>query len=1292
MGLGRWGVRIKQIELLGFKSFKDKTVLSFPAGITAIVGPNGCGKSNVVDALRWVLGEQSIRHLRGHEMGDVVFAGTADNTPLGMAEVNLLLENAAPLISVPEVHTNGAANGSNGVHSNGTNGSEENVNTNIPENTPESSPENMPALNTSGGNGTTLGNWTEMMVSRRYFRSGESEYLLNKIPCRLRDIVEFFLGTGAGTKAYSIIEQGRVDHLINAKPDEIRVLIEEAAGVSLYRSRRLAAERKLERTQDNLARVADLLHEMERQLGSLRRQAKKADQYQTLQEELKTVDLTLLCKAYQALLDELETLDTRRKEVVQEDQRLSEESQRLQAERGQALAGLEEEEIALRASEERCHTLESTLQQGEQRKQFFVQQEQRAADRATATETELSGLDERQALVHNDIESLSQQASHSQQELHEEEAILQTQEQENAGLQQALLQSEAATEEYKTGIVDLLTQGAQVQNSLAYSRRRAAEVEQRLHVLSGEAERISGVLAETEQRLSTTQSRAAQLRERLLIGQRQRVEKTDGLREVVSVGEQLEQELAAAWAKQAELRTRLSTLEEMEQGYERYAPGVQSIMSNLADMADRAKSSEKNSQNRTSAQVLGVVAQMLEVPHTYERAVAAVLREKLEYVIVADVGDGLAAVEYLRNAEAGHGSFIPRQPRKTGQGQGLARQNGQSLTVGQGSSVAISAPLTEESDATPLLSFLSIEPEYRDVFETLLEDTVLVPDLQTGLRLWHERHNGRNGDETNRHTDRPTTFVTLEGEVLSAEGVVSGGSEGFAEEGLLERRREIRDLHQLVEEHEHVVSGLVSRRQDAKRTQQEIEGELARLEAEARALGEESETLQREAGQLEGEQRRLLDKKESTGYERQTLDEEQHTLSTEIETLSAREAEIGTQRKEQEIQLAEKQSEVAQAKVALEQQRSVCDDLRIRVAERRERHEGMRAQRLRLQEQQRELAERLTSGHAERDAAQGEGEKIRTALAELAERLVQQAEDLSAATHEQETRRESCAQLRTTCREYEEQIELSRAAQAELQEEKTRLEVSLAEKRVSGEHLDTTVQERYEVPICQVLSEYVAGEIEIEEGEQRRQDLRNKLARLGEVNPGAASELAEIEERHTFLKSQESDLDTSIADLQNTITKLNRELRDRFKETFTLVDEKFRAVYERLVEGGKAQIALSDENDLTNSGVEISIQPPGKRLRSLQLLSGGEKALAALSFTFALFLIRPSPFCVLDEVDAPLDDANVGRFNQLVREISASTQVVLITHNKRTMEAASTLYGVTMQEPGVSTVVSVSMS
>ena len=1214
-------MRIKQIELLGFKSFKDKTTLTFPAGVTAIVGPNGCGKSNVVDALRWVLGEQSSRQLRGSEMGDVVFAGTQGNPPLGMAEVKLLLENTdIPIVSPPEALGNGGSTG-------------------------------------RAGNG-----WTEMMVSRRYFRSGDSEYFLNNIPCRLRDIIEFFLGTGAGSKAYSIIEQGRVEHLINAKADEIRVLIEEAAGVSLYRSRRLAAERKLERTQDNLARVADLLYEMERQLGALRRQAKKAAQYQVLQEELKTVDLTLLCKAYQALLDELTRLDARRTEVVAEETGLEHQLQQLQVERAQTQAALEDQEAALHASQEKGHSIHSALQQGEQRKQFLLHQEQRAAERADAAQTELATMEERRGVVHNEIESLAEQARQSQARLAEEEAVLQRHEQDSARLQHTLLADEAAAEELKTEIVDLLTQHAQVQNGLAYARRRGGELGQRLRVLAAEAEQVSAGLAKTEHGLATTHSRAAELHERLLLGQREQQEKTDSLRAVVSAGEELEQELAGAWAKQAELRTRLSTLEEMEQGYERYAPGVQSIMAG----------------DESLAQVVGVVAQMLDVPHSYERAVAAVLREKLEYVVVAEVGDGLTAVEYLCQTEAGYGSFIPLQPRGGSQPRTVAQHNGHGLTVGQGLSVVMASP-AKPDEVTPLLSLLSVEPQCREVVEALLADTFLVPDLQTGLQCWQRDR-------------QPRTFVTPSGEVLTAQGVVSGGSQTFAQEGLLERRREIRDLHHQVEQHDGVVADLVRRRQEAKHSRQDLEGELARLEAQARALGEEREALQRQAGQLEGEQRRLLDKKEGIGYERQTLEEEKSGLGDEIASLAARASELDGQRQEREARLAEGQEQVAQAKVSLEHQRAVCDELRVRVAERRERQEGLRTQRSRLQDQQTELSERAAACQAEHCAAQAEAEKIRTGQADQAARVVQHRAELAAVSQEQERQQESCAQLRASCRACEEGLERCRAGQLQLQEEKTRLEVKSAEKRVSCDHINTAGHERYEVAIPGVLALYVPNQLEIEAGEERRQELRNKLGRLGEVNPGAAGELAEVEQRHTSLKAQEVDLQASIADLQSTIAKLNRESRDRFKETFDMVDVKFRQVYERLVQGGSARIELTDENDLTHSGVEISVQPPGKRLRSLQLLSGGEKALAALSFIFALFLIRPSPFCVLDEVDAPLDDANVDRFNQLVREISQTTQMVLITHNKRTMEVASTLYGVTMQEPGVSTVVSVSLS
>ncbi len=1195
-------MRIKQLELLGFKSFKNKTVLTFPTGITAVVGPNGCGKSNVVDALRWVLGEQSPRHLRGQEMGDVVFAGNEGSAPLGMTEVTLLLENDA---SDPQVN----------------------------------------------GNGGSLGNWTEMMIARRYFRSGESEYLINKIPCRLRDIVEFFLGTGAGSKAYSIIEQGRVDHLINAKPEEIRALIDEAAGVSLYRSRRLAAERKLERTHDNLSRVVDLLREMERQLGSLRRQAKKAEQYRALQEELRAVDLTLLCRAYQALSAELATLDTQRIELLQQEEHLGQVEQRLLAERAETSAALAREETTLHAVAEQQHALESTLRQGEQQAQFFLQQEQQAKARVSAAEGEIGTLTEKQAQVQNETSHLSALNADIQQLLLQDEALLGTHEQETTALQHTLAQREAAAEEIKTEIVDLLTQEAQVQNALAYARRRAAEVEQRLQVLARETERLTNLRQETEHALASVQSRAAHLRARLLTGQQQHVEKADGLREVANVSEQVNAELTAAWAKQAELRARLATLEEMEGDYDRYAQGVRSIMTSAEPPAG----------------IYGAVAQMVEVPREYERAVAAVLRDKLEYVVVSGIEEGLSAVEYLRNTRAGHGSFIPLCPRKT---NGSSHENGHENCQ--------ACPTVGEGTAPLLLSFLTVDQRYREVAETLLGDAVLVPDLRVGLQLWHQ-----NGVHC--------TFVTPEGEVITAQGVVSGGSEGFAEEALLERRREIRTLQEEVERHEAVVAALMQRRQEVKQQQQDLEGEILRLEEEARILGKESEVLQREEGKLEGERRRLLDKNEGLAYEQRTLQSEQQSLLQEIDAREGHDAEIKARRNEREIALTAKQAEVAQVRVALEQQRVLGDELRVRVAERRERQQGLRVQLARLGERQQELADSLALSRAEIQAAQAESERRHKDAEDLAVRLAQTTAELAVAEQEYALRRESCTQLRNQGHACDQRLEQERTTRTELQEEKTRLEVKLAEKRVARENIEATISERYGLTAADVLPQY-SGVCADAINDTRRQELRDKIARLGEVNPGAAAELAEVEERYTFLQSQETDLRRSLDDLQSTITKLNRESRERFRDTFAQVDVKFREVYGRLVEGGKAQIMLTHEDDLTESGVEVAVQPPGKRLRLLQLLSGGEKALAALSFTFALFLIRPGPFCVLDEVDAPLDDANVGRFNQLLREMSASTQVILITHNKRTMEAASTLYGITMQEPGVSTVVSVRVS
>ena len=1203
-------MRIKQLELLGFKSFKHKTTLTFPKGITAVVGPNGCGKSNIVDALRWVLGEQSAKHLRGQEMSDIVFAGNDGSAPLGMADVSLLLENPAspgPLANGNPEH--------NGAHENGA------------------GPD-----------------WAEVMVSRRYFRSGDSEYLFNKVPCRLRDIVEFFLGTGAGTKAYSIIEQGRVEALINAKAQEIRAFVEEAAGVSLYRSRRLAAERKLERTRENLSRVSDLLHEMDRQLGALRRQAKKAEQYKALQDELKTVDLTLQSRAYQALTAEVRSLDSRQAAVGREEGQLTQKVHTLQAERMSTAERLAREEGALRELEERIHELESTLQRSEQKQSFRAQQEEQVHIRLANAEHDYGLVSEKKVQVEQELAQRAASAAEVAQQIRHDEGSLQTQEHTLVDLQDAALQHESQLEERKTEIVDLLTQESQVQNALVYARKRTEEVTQRLGVLAHEAKQVGQLRSEREQSLAALQEKSAALHQCVQHGQQQREEKNRELRAALQAGEQLDTALSEAGARQAELRARLTTLEELEQEYDRYDQGVQSVMTD----------------GDFPAAILGVVAQMIEVPQAYERAVAAVLREKLEYMVVTDTEAGVVAVDYLNQMQSGHGHFIPLQLQCDKQAPGSAEAGGPRwATVGEG--------------VSPLIRHVDIQSDYRQMVEALLGDVVLVPNLRVGLELWNQSEDAR-------------TYVTPQGEMISALGGVSGGSGGVAEAVFLERRREIRGLRQELSQQAERVTDLGERRQTLKQRQQALEGEVRSLDAQAQRLGQENEALQHEAGQLEGELRRLLDRGEGVSYEQNALEQENQSLQADMQQAHTQERAIATQRQEREDLLAVQQAEMEEAKVECDQHRTQMDDLRVRLAKHRERAEGLQTQVDQLGRQIQELEERIQVGQDDIQAGKHEAERLLLEKAALEEQVTQTVACLGSAKEERARRGAECAQLRATVQQCETLVEEHRQAATRLQEEKTQIEVSLAKKQASREHLEETVQERYQVNLTEVLAAYCHQELDQAEGEARRQELREKLARLGEVNPNAAAELEEVQERFTFVESQKADLLRSIDDLQSTINKLNRESQDRFRETFHRVNAKFGEVYTRLVDGGQAHITLTNEADLSESGVELEVQPPGKRLRSMQLLSGGEKALAALSFTFALFLIRPSPFCILDEVDAPLDDANVGRFNQLLREMSETTQIVLITHNKRTMEVADTLYGVTMQEPGVSTMVSVRVS
>jgi chromosome segregation protein len=581
---------------------------------------------------------------------------------------------------------------------------------------------------------------------------------------------------------------------------------------------------------------------------------------------------------------------------------------------------------------------------------------------------------------------------------------------------------------------------------------------------------------------------------------------------------------------------------------------------------------------------------------------------------------------------------------------------------------------------------------------------VVVSDLATGLRLW-------------RQDDGQRTFVTLEGEVLNPQGMVSGGSEAPAVEEILERRRKIRELAEEMTRREEEVLRLAGWRQEIKQKQQAFEGEIEGLAVQAKERSQTIDALQREQGQFEGEQRRLLDRQEGVEYERQGLLADQQAFVQEGETNKKELVNLASARRDHEGRLASREEEIAQTQARLEEIRAVSDETRVRVAERRERGESLGQQVHRLKKETEDLNQRLAYCQNEGQALEEERIRLEKEQVEVERWLTEKRGEREIAEQEYARRQSTQEEAATEARRLVDLVAELRQEEEQLRDERSQLEVALAEKRAALGHVRETVQEKYGVGIEEAYEKLTGkggsplggsppgqkAKIDATDlidpidafdpviAEQRRSELREKISRMGEVNPTALSERAELEERYRFVQEQEKDLRSSLDDLQRTIIKLNRESRERFRTTFTRVNEKLQEVYGRLVAGGKAHLVLQEETETQEGGVEVVVQLPGKRLHTLQLLSGGEKALAALSLVFALFLIRPSPFCFLDEVDAPLDDANVVRFGELVREMSREVQIILITHNKRTMETADTLYGVTMPEPGFSTIVSVQM-
>jgi chromosome segregation protein len=1190
-------MRLEQIALHGFKSFAERTVLKVLPGITGIVGPNGCGKSNIAEAVRWALGEQSAKSLRGQRMEDLVFHGSASRKPVGMAEVDLTFSNDGTL-AVP---------------------------------------------------------WTEVEVSRRLYRTGESEYLINKTTARLRDILDLFAGTGANPRAYSIMDQDKLNHVLTAKPHERRVFIEEAAGIARYKQQRHETEGKLDGARQNLVRVRDVMDEVKRQLTSLERQAKRAAHYKALEAERRHLALTLVAADHAALVAGQERLaalmsEHRNREIA------------LRADAAQQAARAAAQRLLIQESDHRLADLRQGVQkvQGdlerllERREQLGIQVRELAAEQRR--------LDEELRLTAERLDEIAQQRTALGESAREADALVHARSLTAAQL-------EARLDAHRTALTadrDRLEAQRQEQIRLGAERtdllRSAGELRERLAQLTRRQERLALELEE----VSTEAARLVALRETL------ETHRVRALAELTSLGaerdglaRELEERarlLAESERRLAEgrltLAARCSSLEalrELERAREGYGAGVRAVFGQSAS----AEIDGATAGRAPLTGVVGTVADLLEVPAGLERAVEAVLGERLEWVVVERFEQGRAAVAYLREQGAGTATFLPLDhlPHTS---EPLPDDNGVSW---------VAHAVTASRDG---------------LVRYLLGRVAVVEHLDHAEALWR-----RNGVVA--------TYVTPTGEVLGPTGRLRGGgpdlSDASAQQSLLARKRRLRELVDEVQRRAEEVE------QEEERTSA-LGAEVATLRERLAAL--ETALLARQAERL------AADKDlEGTTREHQRLARHHATLGLETAQVT-REAEetaemlAALERRLELAHEAEAKHETAMGtlraaiEVSLAENTTLSNELtacQVELASGRERAEALGREGLRLDEMEADSTQRIEWG--------------RSRQAELRERVgsleAERARTDEAAQVASTERDRVEGEVRVVAERHEDLVaELARAESdtrrvdsevGALTSSIHELELRATEGRVRAEELAQEARRTYGVGEAELrgLSDPAP---DLQAVRERCALLGEKLQAIGAVNLVADEEYRELDERLSFLRTQHDDLVASIKDLEKALRGMTRTAQERFGEAFARINEHFQEIFGRLFEGGRAELRLvepEEGSDPLETGVELMAQPRGKRLQSVTLMSGGERALTGLALLFAIFFFRPSPFCVLDEVDAPLDDANIHRFLRVLRELTSRTQFLVITHNRKTMEATDALYGVTMEEPGLSKVVSVNL-
>ena len=1194
-------MKIRKIDIIGFKSFMDKASISFPTGISAIVGPNGCGKSNVIDALRWVMGEQSVKQLRGKSMEDIIFAGANTKAPLNMAEVTLTLAN-----------DNGHA--------------------------PEE-----------------FRDYSEISVTRRLFRSGESAYMINRQPCRLKDIYTLFMGSGVGTRTFSIIQQGNIGAIIDAGPDERRLFIEEAAGVTRYKFRKNEALRKVKATGQNLLRINDIIVEVNRQMAGLRRQAKKAERFKIYQQRVNLLDTHLLIHYHDDYTRQMNEAQSLLKELKDEDIAQATNLKKIDA----AIEAIKfkrqqkDQEIATQKS--RKFDSQRKIDRTEADLSHLKSEIQRLHNESIELEHAQTDLTEKSKGIESEVRDVEEQNNALQADTQRFQSQIDHQRSGTRELQDQLNQLNSIIDQNKSSLMNLVAEEARYKNIYQNAssnkdslRRRLTRIDEDVAVAQKKVQAAEIEKNRTQQELQKIQNNITAVETQIDQLKQTLTTRAAELGAQVKKTQTLELERNQA-------RSQLATLNKMAANFEWYRDGVKAVM-----QANSVTTESGATQQRPFDGVVGLLADVIEPAAGFETAVEAVLGEALQYILVEDQAAGSAAIDFLQTRNAGRSGFIPM--------------------------TAVKPLSTSERNPIPtanrLLEHVCVQPDCQGIAKTLLGHVAIVDDMGEALALFNQ-----NG--------RVQTIVTKDGDVVSHQGILIGGSQEQLS-GILSKKQELKTIEIQCAELDRNLEEAKNRQQEMEKTVRQLESELQHCISDKNTAADEAveveKALYRKGEDLKNARRHH----ELVELEQEQLLGEESDLDDEMAKYNQALAKITSQVEQAQSQTAQTTESIVRISSQLEQENQKVVDLKLQLTTFHTKLENGTQTLNRLREFGRDSRKRLEQLQREILVKKEKHRQSKSRVSVKEQELEQLYNRLKDLDHHLGANESEYKSIDAHLQDHDEQMAQIRTGREKTLEKIRLLELDLSEKRIRRDNIAAKVQEKYHLSIAALRMKQAQQEEKIQmsigEMEKELERFRVQMSKIGDVNLGAIKEYEELKERFEFLNAQRGDLESAIEDLHKVIRKINRITQQRFMETFEQVNVKLQEVFPKLFEGGSARLELTEPSKPLETGVEFLVHPPGKKLTRMSLLSGGEKALSAIAFIFAIFLMRPASFCLLDEIDAPLDEANVVRFNNLMKVIGKKSQIIMITHNKKTMEFAETLFGVTMEQKGISKIVSVNFN